>query len=177
MTITLSYGAPRAPQGADQHLELFRTTVNYTLLPSNHQEAPLLPVLGGLFGVLEFGVAAVVAALVDELLRLGEFLLVAKEARAIQVDVRHVQLHGAALGDLPRLVQVGLAGVRVFLHEAEQCLAEQGARQVVKLARATETISGLFDFGLRIADLGFGEDGFVEGRAAQAQVVQGDREE
>ena len=65
-----------------------------------------LPAPGGPFGVGKFFVAAVVAALFDQLLGLIEGVAVAKEARTDELNVGHVQPHRTTLGDLPRLVQI-----------------------------------------------------------------------
>src|SRR5207244_2944732 len=82
------------------------------------------PMLSGLFGIFEFLLAPPVAPLFDDLAGGGEVVSGAagaaiwvgapgvdrgavEEAAAVQVNVGEVQLHGAALGDLPRLVQVG----------------------------------------------------------------------
>jgi len=73
----------------------------------------LLPQPG--FSVLEFLLPAPVAAFLDQSPRLGEIGmrafpriqgLAAEEPCAVEVNVGHVEFHGAALGDFPSFVQI-----------------------------------------------------------------------
>jgi len=77
----------------------------------------LLQIENGLLGVGKLFVAAMVAAFINEFLGSGEIVLgrfprvrflAEEEAGAVEVDVGHEKFHGAALGDFPGFVEVGL---------------------------------------------------------------------
>ena len=71
--------------------------------------------------------------------------LATEEPCAVQVDVRHEQLHGAALGDFPGFVQILLraSGADVRAGEKSQPGAGEEAKdEHVLLAGAAEAVHG-----------------------------------
>lgn len=75
----------------------------------------MLPDYG--FGIFEFFLPAPIATLLDQFSRCGKIgggriprvrCFAKEEAGAVEVNISHVQPHGAALGDFPGFVQIGL---------------------------------------------------------------------
>ena len=108
--------------------------------------------LGGLLGVGQLRITAVIAALRDDLAGLAEGLRVAKEAGAVEVDVGQEEAHGAALGELAGFVQVGAGGVGVAFHEAQPGAGEEAAHHEFLFTSSTKTRfpSGCFRFSVML---------------------------
>ena len=101
------------------------------------------------------------------------------------MDVRHEQPHGAALGDFPGFVQIRLRALDAASPEPVEGVRNRSQARVRRprgrwscVAGAAEAGHGVlkFDFGLRIADCGVGQNRLVERGAAQREVVEGDVE-
>ena len=104
-----------------------------------------------------------------------------EEAGAVEVDVSHVEFHGAALGDFPGLVQVALralgAGAFAFETPQQPGAGEKAADEVVLNARAAEAVHGMLEgCAARIERRAF-QNRRVEPGAAQGKVVKSDAEE
>ena len=71
-----------------------------------------------------------------------------EEAGAVEVDVGHVEFHGAALGDFPGLVQVALralgAGASAF-EKPQPGAGEEAAGEVMLRAGAAEAVHGVLE--------------------------------
>ena len=78
----------------------------------------LLPILRRFFGVGQFLVAAVVAALLDELAGFRQGGFVAEEAGTGEGGCPPAAPHGTTFGDLPCRVQIGPGAVRVTLQKS-----------------------------------------------------------
>ena len=72
----------------------------------------------------------------------AEFIPVAKEAGAVQVDVGEVERHRAALGDLLGLVQRRAGRCGIAADELVQRGGEQAFGKVIHRARVAETVNG-----------------------------------
>ncbi len=92
--------------------------------PESHSRAYGEPSIPELF------VAAVVAGLLYELGGGLKRLAVAEQASAVEVDVGHVELHRAARGDLPGLVEIGLRAFGIAIHETQPGEGEKAAGHV-----------------------------------------------
>ena len=97
-------------------------------------------------GVFQFFLPPPVAALLDEIADLFQFLLVAEQAGAVQVDVGHEQAHVAARGDLPGFVQVVAGGSGVVGDGVEPDAGEEGAGDEVLRACGAEAVDGGGEF-------------------------------
>ena len=113
--------------------------------------------LHGCLRIRQLFFAPPVAAFLDELARGGEIggggspgilRFAEEEAGAVEVDVGHVEFHGAALGDLPGLVQVALralgAGACAF-ETPQPGAGEEAAGEVVAVAGAAEAGHGVLE--------------------------------
>ena len=100
--------------------------------------------------VSEFGETAAIAVLKDEGLGFGEFSLVPEQPGAMKVDVREVEGHRSAFGDLLGCGQMALGGGGV----AEQGLpvrgGEQDWRKVLDLTGFAEAIEGAGEVGIGV---------------------------
>jgi hypothetical protein len=103
----------------------------------------------------------------------------------VKVDVRHVQLHGPALGDLPGFVQIRLRALGTGAGAGE--IAQPGAGEktadhIVVHASAAEPVHGRVHRSIQFHVFSFqwvasGEkDGFIKRGAPQREVVEGDVE-
>jgi hypothetical protein len=104
------------------------------------------------FGISEFFVAAVVAAIVDEFFGSSKIVLrrfpwirfpSEEEAGAVEVDVGQEKFHGAALGDFPGFVEVGLRA-RGVSEKPQPSASEEALGNVVHSAGAAEAGHGGF---------------------------------
>jgi hypothetical protein len=96
--------------------------------------------LSGFFSVFKLLFAAPVAALLDEGAGAFEFLFVAEEPGAVEVDVSQVQPHGAARGNLLSFVKVRPSAVSVTLQKSQPSAGEDTVWQFVLLSRTPKAV-------------------------------------
>lgn len=134
--------------------------------------------LGGGFGVVEFGEAAAVVVLADEGGGAGEFGAVAEEAGAVQMHVGEEERHRAALGDALRLVQRLPRGCGIAVEVMVQRGGEEGAGEMIRTASLAEAVEGGGKVSIRRGGGWRGvEQRAVEGDAGEGEVIEGDVEE
>lgn len=140
------------------------------------------------FGLFEFFLPASIAALLDQFSCCGKIgggriprvrCFAEEEAGAVEVNISHVQPHGAALGDFPGFVQIGLctlgAGLSVF-EKSQPGAGEEAAGNVVHRAGAAEAGHGSIQFaagGFKYTIPSF-QNRRVECSAAQSEMVESD---
>ena len=106
-----------------------------------------------------------------------------EEPCPVQVNVRHKQRHGAALGDFPGLVKVALRALgagAAAVETPQPGPGEQAAGKNILVARAAEAGHGKVNVGevrRRKPEVRLLQNGAKERGAAQGEVVEGDVEE
>ena len=125
---------------------------------------------------------------------IGTGRLAEKQPGTMQVDVDDKQLHRAALGNVPGLVEIALGAVGAGAGAKQGAVHGAGEEAVddeFLCSSLAEAGNSLINCGLRISDFGLGtangrrrigdgigvQDRAVEGSAGEGEVIEGDVEE
>jgi len=103
-----------------------------------------------------------------------------EKARTMEMDIREMERHGTALGDLEGFVEVGAGAGDVVFERMQPCAGEKAAGEIVLLARSAKTVYR----GVDVADCRFSmhaigrvKDREIERGTTENEVIEGDVEE